>query len=268
MQIKPKDWKQFRVKAPRNLKSGEFYEIDFNGNGFPQGVIPLQCTFIAGAHQKFIHVNLINQEDKTALIPRGQNIRIVLTLEGREPSQEEAYEILHKLQNSKHQVNEMKAGSVDDFMTNGDQVQQKRPVEHKTRAKVSPEMKKKLAQLIEDYADIFSKNQYDVGKSTHLLIEIPTKGLPCISAPCTILLKFRLWVDNTLNKLLEAGMIQCTMSMWASPVIIVPKKGLQANQGNPGESLPLDTKLRMCCNYRKLNSKLPADFWNHDKQGR
>ena len=125
MQIKPKDWKQFRVKAPRNLKSGELYEIDFNGNGFPQGVIPLQCMFIAGAHQKFIHVNLINQGDETTLIPRGQHIGIILTSEGREPSQEEAHKILHRLQNSKHQVNEMKAGSVDDFITNGNQVQQK-----------------------------------------------------------------------------------------------------------------------------------------------
>ena len=35
VQIKPKDWKQFRVKAPRNLKTGELYEIDFNGNEFP-----------------------------------------------------------------------------------------------------------------------------------------------------------------------------------------------------------------------------------------
>ena len=268
VQIKPKNWKQFRVNAPRNLKSGELYEIDFNGNGFPEGIIPLTCTFIAGAHQKFIHVNLINQGDETAWIPRGQHIGIIMTSEGREPSQEEAHEILHQFQNSKHQVNEMKAGSIDDFITNGDQVQQKRPVEHKTSAKVSPEMKKKLAQLIEDYADVFSKNQYDVGESTHPPIEIPTEGLPCISAPYTIPLKFRPWVDNTLNKLLEAGMIQCTMSMWASPVIIVPKKGLQTKQGNPGEPLPIDAKLRMCCDYCKLNSKLPADFWNHDKKGR
>ena len=81
-QIKPKDCKQFRVKGSRNFKSGELYETDFNGNGFPQGVISLQCTFITGAHQKFIHVNLINQGDKTALIPRGQHIRIVLMSEG------------------------------------------------------------------------------------------------------------------------------------------------------------------------------------------
>ena len=58
------------------------------------------------------------------------------------------------------------------------------------------------------------------------------------------------------------------MSTWASLVIIVPKKGLQANQGNPREPLPIDAKLHMHCDYHKLNSKLPADFWNHDKQGR
>ena len=162
----------------------------------------------------------------------------------------------------------MKAGSVDDFITNGNQVQQKRPVEHKTNAKVSPEMKQKLAQLIKDYADIFSKNQYDIGESTHPPVEIPTERLLCILAPYTIPLKFRPWVDNTLNKLLEAGMIQCTMSMWASPVTRVPKKGLQANQGNPRELLPLNAKLHMCCDYHKLNSKLPADFWNHNKKGR
>ena len=82
IQITPKDWKQFRVKAPRNLKSRELYEIDFNGNGFPEGVIPLMCTFIAGAHQKFIHVNLINQGDETTWIPRGQHIGIILTSKG------------------------------------------------------------------------------------------------------------------------------------------------------------------------------------------
>ena len=35
MQIQPKDWKQFRVKAPKGLKTGEIYEVDFNGNRFP-----------------------------------------------------------------------------------------------------------------------------------------------------------------------------------------------------------------------------------------
>ena len=115
--------------------------------------------------------------------------------------------------------------------------------------------------------DIFSKDQYDIGTSTHPPVEIPTEGPPCISAPYTIPLKFRPRADNTINKLLEAGMIQQTMSMWASLVIIIPKKGLEVPK-DPGTPLPVTAKLRMVCDYRKLNKKLPADFWSYDKDGR
>ena len=57
------------------------------------------------------------------------------------------------------------------------------------------------------------------------------------------------------------------MSMWASPVIIVPKKGLKVPK-DPGTPLPVTAKLRMVCDCRKLNKKLPADFWSYDKDGR
>ena len=73
---------------------------------------------------------------------------------------------------------------------------------------LSPETKKKLDNIIDKYSDIFSKDQYDIGTSTHPPVEVPTEGPPCISAPYTIPLKFRPWADNTINKLLEAGMIQ------------------------------------------------------------
>ena len=62
-------------------------------------------------------------------------------------------------------------------------------------------------------------------------------------------------------------MIQCTMSTWASPVIIVPKKGLEALK-LPKKTLPVDARLRLVCDYRKFNKKLPADFWSYDKEGR
>ena len=62
-------------------------------------------------------------------------------------------------------------------------------------------------------------------------------------------------------------MIQQTMSTWTSPVIIVPKKGLEVPK-DPGTPLPVTAKLRMVCDYRKLNKKLPADFWSYDKDGR
>ena len=79
-------------QSSRNLKSGELYKIDFNGNGFPEGVIPTNCTFIAGVHQSSFTSTSLIKETKP-LDPRGQHIGIVLTSEGREPSQEEAHKI-------------------------------------------------------------------------------------------------------------------------------------------------------------------------------
>ena len=84
----------------------------------------------------------------------------------------------------------------------------KRPVQHQEKQRLSPETKKKLDNIIDEYSDIFSKDQYDIDTLTHPSIEIPTERPPCISAPYRIPLKFRPWADNTINKLLEAGMIQ------------------------------------------------------------
>ena len=148
-----------------------------------------------------------------------------------------------------------------------DQVQMKRPVQHQEKQTLSPEMKRKLDAIIDDYSDIFSKDQYNIGLFTHPPIEIPTEGPPCMSAPYTIPLKFRPWADNTINKLLEASMIQHTMSTWASPITIVPKKGLELPK-DPKTPLPVSAKLGLVCDYRKLNRKLPADFWSYDKEGR
>ena len=115
--------------------------------------------------------------------------------------------------------------------------------------------------------DIFSKNQYDIRTSTHPLVEIPTEGPPCISAPNIITLKLKPWADNTINKLLEAGIIQCTINIWASPVMILPKKGLEVKLEDTRKPIPIDAGLRLVCDYHKLNQKLPADFWSYDKEG-
>ena len=250
-QIKPQSFKQFQVKAPKGLQNGAVYEIDF---------IVEKC-------QKFIGITVINQSDDIKWIPHGQHIGTVHLIEGRTPSKEEAQEIIHKLKVDPQEVDEVSSRSMDDFITSNDQVQMKRPVQHQEKQNLSPETKKKLDNIIDEYLDIFSKDQYDIGTSTHPPVEILTERPPCISALYTIPLKFRPWADNTINKLLEAGMIQRTMSMWASPVIIVPKKGLKVPK-DPGTPLPVTAKLRMVCDYRKLNKKLPADFWSYDKDGR
>ena len=216
MQIKPQSFKQFQVKAPKGLKNGALYKIDYNAKGIPENVIPVLDTFIAGKCQKFIGITVINQSDDVKWIPQGQHIGTVHLIEGRTPSEEEVQEIIHELRIDPQEVDKLNSGSTDNFITNNDQVQMKRPVQHQEKQKLSPEMKNKLDNIINEYSDIFSKDQYDIGTSTHPPVEIPTERPPCISAPYTIPLKFRPWADNTINKLLEAGMIQQTMSTWAS----------------------------------------------------
>ena len=262
LEIHGKSWKQFNVKAPKGLKGGQIYEIDFNAKGLLKDVIPVLDTFIARNHQKFIEITLINQLDEPVQIPGGRHIALVHLVEGGQPSEEEAVEILHQIKPQPHDVN-----YTDEFITREDQIQLKRPIHYGDDSKLSPEMRKALDDIIQEYTDIFSKDQYDMGISTHLPVEIPTEGPPCISTPYTIPLKFRPWADNTINKLLEAGMVQRTMSTWASPVIIIPKKGLEIDPKKPNAPLPPTTHLRLVCDYRKLNSKLPADFWKYDKQG-
>ena len=168
-------------------------------------------------------------------------------VEGRTPTEEEAQEIIHWLRVSPQDVDKVNTGNTDDFITSNDQVQLKGPVKHQDKQKLLPKMKRKLDEVINKYLDIFSKDQYNIRMSTYPPVEIPTEGPLCISAPYTIPLKFKPWADNTINKPLEAGMIQCTMSTWASPVIIVPKKGLEVKPEYAKKLLPIDAKLRLVC---------------------
>ena len=132
-QIKPQSFKQFQVKAPKGLKNGAVYKIDYNTKGIPDDVIPVLDTFIAGKHQKFIGITVINQSDNVKWIPQGQHIGAVHLIEGRTPFGEEAQEIIHELRVNPQEVDELNSGSTDDFITNNNQVQTKRPVQHQEK---------------------------------------------------------------------------------------------------------------------------------------
>ena len=178
MQIKPQSFKQFQVKAPKGLKNGAVYEIDYNAKGIPENVIPVLDTFIAGKRQKFIRITVINQSDEVKWIPQDQQIGTVHLIEGRTPSKEEAQEIIHELRVDPQEVDELSSRSTDNFITNNDKVQTKRPIQHQEKQKLSPETKKKLDNIIDKHSDIFSKDQYDIGTSAHPPVEIPMEGPP------------------------------------------------------------------------------------------
>ena len=79
-------------------------------------------------------------------------------------------------------------------------------------------------------------------------MEIDTGDSPPITQkPYTLPLKHATWVQKELEILEKAGVIVRSVSPWASPIVIIPKRTA------PGE-LP---KRRLCVDYQAVNSLLP-----------
>ena len=70
---------------------------------------------------------------------------------------------------------------------------------------------------------------------------------PVCQRPYTLPLKHAEWVKKELNILEAAGIIVRSVSPWASPIVVIPKRSA------PGER----PKRRMCVDYRAPNKLLP-----------
>ena len=68
-------------------------------------------------------------------------------------------------------------------------------------------------------------------------------------------LRHREWVQKELETLEKAGVIVRSISPWASPIVVVPKKT------EPGEP----PRKRLCVDYRVINSLLPKVQKAHSK---
>ena len=67
---------------------------------------------------------------------------------------------------------------------------------------------------------------------------------PVCQRPYNLPLKHREWVQKELETLERAGMIVRSISPWASPIVVVPKKT------EPREP----SRRRLCVDYRVINS--------------
>ena len=115
-------------------------------------------------------------------------------------------------------------------------------------AKVDPRYKQDFEELCQEFDDVFSKDSADLGKTPLLKMDIPTGDNPPVSQrPYTLALKHIQWVQEEIETLERAGVITKSISPWASPIVIVPKKTA------PGEP----PRRRMCVDYRMLNQLLP-----------
>ena len=102
--------------------------------------------------------------------------------------------------------------------------------------------------LCSTHTELFSKNANDIGQTKLIEMHIDTGDSPPLAQkPYMLPLKHVDWVKEQLNILEEAQVIERSVSPWASPIVVVPKKSLP---GQPPEK-------RLCVDYRMLNSLLP-----------
>ena len=131
-----------------------------------------------------------------------------------------------------------------DFLISPGDIYPSRKVELQD-AEVAQETLEKFELLCEEQHEAFSKNNQDIGKTQLIEMEINTGGsVPLAQSPYTLPLKHYDWVRKEIKTLEKAGVIERSLSPWASPVIIVPKKL------DPDEP----PRRRLCVDYRRVNA--------------
>ena len=92
-------------------------------------------------------------------------------------------------------------------------------------ADVSVEHQNAFKELCKEFKDIFSVDSSDIGKTPLVVMEIDTGDSPPITQkPYTLPLKHVNWVQKKLEILEKAGVIVRSVSPWASPIVVVPKR--------------------------------------------
>ena len=114
---------------------------------------------------------------------------------------------------------------------------------------IKPETKRKLEHLIVKYDSIVSKDTSDIDTTPLIVMDIETEGPPVASRPYVLSLKHQQFVHKEVAKLAKAGTIHRSLSQYASPVVVVPKKA-------PTDA-PIEEKHRMAIDYRRLNNQMP-----------
>jgi hypothetical protein len=111
---------------------------------------------------------------------------------------------------------------------------------------VSQDQKERLIQLIMDNRDVFALLPNDAGRSTKFTAKIQTKphSQPIAARPYNVAYSLRERFDELIQNLLDKGIIQPSESAYASPCLLVEKKGVDA-QGR--------RQLRLVVDYRRLN---------------
>ena len=109
---------------------------------------------------------------------------------------------------------------------------------------ITTDIRQKFEELCEEYGEAFSKNNEDISRTKLVKMDIDTGDSPPVSSrPYTLPLKHYEWIQRKIESLECASVITKSMSKWASPIVVVPKKS--ATREPP--------KRRLCVDFRKVN---------------
>ena len=234
---------------------GQMFEVRPNfllTDEHPNLVIMPMLHQVTGKKQEYIPLTLLNlAEDEAVYLKKGE------ILGHLEPCAITIEEIVKAdWSNSEESDGESSELPLEKkFITSPAEVNTHRKVNLQD-AQVSAKCREQFRQLCKEFEDIFSKDSTDKGKTSLKTMDIDTGDSPPVcQKPYNLPLKHREWVQKELETLERAGVIVRSISPWASPIVIVPKKT------EPGEP----PRRRLCVDCRVINSLLPEVQKAHSK---
>ena len=87
-------------------------------------------------------------------------------------------------------------------------------------------MRQEFEELKEDFPEVFSLNNQDIGHTQLVTMHVDTEGLtpPFVKKPYTLPLKHYSWVQQEIETLEnEQASSKKSLSPWASPIVVVPR---------------------------------------------
>ena len=124
---------------------------------------------------------------------------------------------------------------------------------------ISEDTERKFEELKEQFLKVFSLKNEDIGCTQLVTMDVDTGDSPPICQKLyTLPLKHYNWEQQQIETLECAGVIRKSISPWASPIVVVPKKSA------PGKP----PRRRMCIDFRKLNDLQPKVCHADSQTGR
>ena len=115
-----------------------------------------------------------------------------------------------------------------DFICSPAEVSAHRKVKLQSKP-VTEDTIQQFEELCERFPEVFSKNSKDIGRTNLITMDIdtgdhPHPHPPIYQKPYTLALKHYEWVQKEVDQLKGTGIITRSVSPWASPIVIIPKK--------------------------------------------